>query len=50
MSEFKINGEFLAAKRIGRGAFGEIFEGKCISNDMPVAVKSESIDAKPPQL
>ena len=50
MSEFKINGEFLAAKRIGRGAFGEIFEGKCISTDMPVAVKSESIDAKPPQL
>ena len=34
MAEFKINGEYLAIKRIGRGAFGEIFEGKSLSTDL----------------
>lgn len=44
--KFKLN----AKKKIGSGAFGEIYEGENITTKEKVAIKLEPIDSKSPQL
>lgn len=44
--KFKLN----AKKKIGSGAFGEIYEGENTTTKEKVAIKLEPIDSKSPQL
>ena len=46
----KFNEEYELVKKIGEGAFGEIWAGKHIKTKMDVAIKLEKVRAKHPQL
>ena len=49
--EIKISENFIlnARKKLGSGAFGEIYYGRHISEDKEVAIKLEEINTKHPQ-
>lgn len=47
--EIKI-GNYEITKKLGRGAFGEVYRGKHVSNGKDVAIKMEQKDTKFPQL
>ena len=50
--EIKISENFIlnARKKLGSGAFGEIYYGRHISEDKEVAIKLEEINTKHPQI
>lgn len=50
MQDCKIGGKWKICKKIGSGAFGEIYLGVNIKTNEEVALKLESIKAKHPQL
>eukprot|EP00102_Acyrthosiphon_pisum_P006496 XP_001952617.3 PREDICTED: casein kinase I-like [Acyrthosiphon pisum] len=45
-----VDARYKLGKRIGKGNFGEVRIGKDIRNNEDVAIKTESINAKIPQL
>ncbi|KAF2076492.1 hypothetical protein CYY_002232 [Polysphondylium violaceum] len=45
-----IKGKWTVLKKIGQGAFGEIYSGKNIMDGEPIAIKVERLDAKKPVL
>ena len=46
----KVNGKYILIKKLGSGAFGDIYLGKDSKNGEEVAVKLESTKSKHPQL
>lgn len=48
--EIKIGKTFKLTKKLGSGAFGEIFHAINIKNNVEVAIKLEPTDTKHPQL
>lgn len=48
--EVKIGRSFKLTKKLGSGAFGEIFHGINLKTNMEVAVKLEPVNTKHPQL
>ena len=48
--EFNIGKNFKVTKKIGSGAFGEIFQAINIKNNLEVAIKREPTNTKHPQL
>jgi casein kinase 1/casein kinase 1 epsilon len=48
--EVKIGRSFKLTKKLGSGAFGEIFHGINLKTNMEVAVKLEPVSTKHPQL
>ncbi|CAL6075084.1 Kinase [Hexamita inflata] len=50
MQNQQIAGKYQLIKKIGAGAFGEIWQAICLQNKQIVAVKLEPVEAKPPQL
>eukprot|EP00357_Protocruzia_adherens_P017306 CAMPEP_0114993496 /NCGR_PEP_ID=MMETSP0216-20121206/12563_1 /TAXON_ID=223996 /ORGANISM="Protocruzia adherens, Strain Boccale" /LENGTH=421 /DNA_ID=CAMNT_0002357147 /DNA_START=279 /DNA_END=1544 /DNA_ORIENTATION=- len=49
-SEVRVGGKYRLGRKIGSGAFGEIYLGTNIQTNEEVAVKLESVNAKHPQL
>jgi len=45
-----LNGQFMLEKKIGCGAFGQLYEGRDLKTGRKVAIKLESVKAKAPQL
>jgi len=50
MVDYKINTNFKLVRRLGSGAFGEIFQGINPKTNQEVAIKFESTSSKHPQL
>jgi len=50
MVDYKINTNFKLVRRLGSGAFGEIFQGINPKTNQEVAIKFESVNSKHPQL
>jgi casein kinase 1 len=50
MVDYKINSNFKLVRRLGSGAFGEIFQGINPKTNQEVAIKFEPINSKHPQL
>jgi len=48
MAEYKINTNFKLVRKLGSGAFGEIFQGINPKTNQEVAIKFESISSKHP--
>ncbi len=48
--EVKVGKTFKLTKKLGSGAFGEIFHGYNLKTNMEVAVKLEPVTTKHPQL
>ena len=48
--DVKIGRSFKLTKKLGSGAFGEIFHGINLKTNMEVAVKLEPVNTKHPQL
>jgi len=50
MVDFKINNNFQLVRKLGSGAFGEIFQGYNAKTNQEVAIKFENVNSKHPQL
>jgi len=48
--ELKVGKLFKLTRKLGSGAFGEIFQGINIKNNIEVAIKLEPVNTKHPQL
>jgi casein kinase 1 len=48
--EVKVGRTFKLTRKLGSGAFGEIFHGINLKTNMEVAIKLEAITTKHPQL
>ena len=48
--DIKIGKTFKLTKKLGSGAFGEIFHGINVKNGVEVAIKLEPVKSKHPQL
>jgi len=48
--DLRVGKNYQLAKKVGSGAFGEIFEGRHIQTKQPVAIKLEPIKCEFPQL
>jgi serine/threonine protein kinase len=48
--DLRIGGKWVLRRRLGGGSFGEIYSGEHLVNKESVAVKLESVNARPPQL
>jgi len=48
--KFKVGKSFECSKKLGAGAFGEIFKGVNTKTNMQVAIKFEPVNTKHPQL
>ena len=48
--ELRVGGKYRVTKRLGSGAFGDIYAGVNIKTNEEVAIKLEMLDSQNPQL